>query len=111
MALAYIRGDDSFKRARAIEGLIARVAIQSNAGSDESLKELAAQAVILETLFLRLSTDAMAAASPANQSTLMRMALAAQTSYARTIALIAGLKLQQQGRGQVAIQDEGEVIS
>lgn len=109
MALAFIRGDDGYDRARAIEGMAARVAKLSDTGSAESLDELAAQLPVLYALFLRFASDAISTAHPANKSTLVRMALSAQTSYGRTVALIAGLKLQREGKAQVVIQDAGDV--
>lgn len=105
MALAVIRGESMFDRAKAVEGLSARVAKLSDAGSDESLEELAAQAVVLNELFVRYSIESMAPGLTANKSALVRMALAAQTSYGRTIALIAGLKLQREGKAQVSLED------
>ena len=84
--------------------MTARVAKLSDAGSVESLEELAAHLPVLEALFLRFASDAISTGHPANKATLVRMALAAQTSYSRTMALIAGLKLQREGKALVSIQ-------
>jgi hypothetical protein len=103
LALAVIRGDDSFCRAEAVEALNARLSKLADAGSEESLEELAAHLPILEALFLRFSADAMHTGLAINKSALIRMALAAQTSYGRTVALIAGLKLQREGKAVVEL--------
>lgn len=109
LALAVIKGDDFFRRAEAVEGLTARVAKLADAGSAESLEELAAHLPILEALFLRFASDAISTGMTVNKSALVRMALAAQTSYGRTVALIAGLKLQREGKAQVLVSDvEGD---
>jgi hypothetical protein len=110
LALAVIRGDDTFCRAQAIEGLTARIAKLVDAGSAESLEELTAQLPILNELFLRFSIDAISTGMTINKSSLVRMALAAQTSYGRTVALIAGLKLQREGKASVSVQDAQDVL-
>lgn len=110
LALAVIRGEDTFCRAQAVEGLTARIAKLSDAGSAESLEELTAQLPILNELFLRFSIDAISTGMTVNKSSLVRMALAAQTSYGRTVALIAGLKLQREGNAKVLVQDVEEAL-
>lgn len=74
------------------------------------LSALATHLPILEALFMRFCLEANATRLPDNKSKLLRMALASQTSYARTVALIAGLKLQREGRAHVSI-DVTEGIS
>lgn len=109
LALALIRGDDSFYCAQAVEALNLRIAKLKDAGSTESIEELTVHLPILESLFVRFSSDAMSTNLPANKAALIRMALAAQTSYSRTVALIAGLKLQREGKASVAINNfDGE---
>lgn len=107
LCLAVIKGDDYFRRAEAVEGLSVRIAKLSDAGSDQSLEELTAHLPILEALFLRFTTDAISSTSTSGKSALIRMALAAQTSYSRTVALIAGLKLQREGKAVVAMESVG----
>lgn len=104
LALALIRGDDSFNRAEAVEGLTARIAKLSDAGSAASLEELAAHLPILEALFMRFTADAMTTNMTGSKAALIRMALAAQTSYSRTVVLLAGLKLQRDGKALVTVQ-------
>ena len=101
LALAFIRGEDTFEAARAIEALNARVAKLADAGSADMLEELAAQLPVLEALFLRFASDTRTVNLPGHKSTLARMALSAQASYARTVALIAGLKMQSEGNARV----------
>ena len=108
LALAFIRGDDSFHRAQAIEALNGRISKLTNAGSDESLEELAAHLPVLEALFMRFASDTMIMNLPVHKSTMARMALSAQASYSRTVALIAGLKAQRDGKAQVTI-DSSEI--
>jgi hypothetical protein len=107
LCLAVVKGDDYFRRAEAVEGLSARIAKLSDAGSDQSLEELTAHLPILEALFLRFTTDAISSTSTSGKSALIRMALAAQTSYSRTVALVAGLKLQREGKAVVAMESLG----
>ncbi|MES2116824.1 MAG: hypothetical protein V4578_16805 [Pseudomonadota bacterium] len=106
-ALAAIRGDDTFDRATAIEGLSLRIDKLVDASGDDALSELAAHLPILEALFLRFATDAIETNLPANKSALARMALSAQASFGRTLALMAGLKLQRAGRAEVTVHDDG----
>jgi len=105
LAIAVIRGENSYNSARALEGLSTRISKLVDADSNEALEELASHLTILETLFVRFSTDAMHFTSPSQKAILIRMAMAAQTNYSRTLALIAGLKLQRQGKAQVIVDD------
>ncbi len=110
LALAVIRGADRFNSASAIEALSKRVSKLSNSDGCDSLDELTAHLPVLEALFLRFTNDAMSAGLATNKSILIRMALAAQNNYSRTVALIEGLKLQRVGRASVLINHDGGML-
>lgn len=103
--LAYINGEDGIERAAAIEAMTARAASLAIADSDEALKSLAEHLPVLNALFLRFSAEAIATKLPDNRAKLIKIALSAQNSYARTQALIAGLRAQRQGRARVTLND------
>lgn len=104
--LAAIHGKDNFDKAQAVESLNARVVKLANADSSEALMQLAAHLPVLEALYLRFAMEALEARMADHKSKLLRMSLAAQSAYARTVALIAGLKLQSQGKAYVNIENE-----
>ena len=97
--LAFIRGDDTYERSAAIEGLHARLAHLHDADSDEAMRETAAHLPVLEALFLKFGADAVAADSVDHQSKLMKLSMAAHSEYVRTVGLLAGLKHQRKGPG------------
>ena len=103
--LAYINGDDAIERAGAIEAVTARAASLAIADSDEALESLAEHLPVLNALFLRFSAEAIATKTPENRAKLLKIALGAQNSYGRTLALIAGLRAQRQGRARVILTD------
>lgn len=102
--LAYINGDDGMDRAGAIEAMTARAAALAVADSDEALESLAEHLPVLNALFLRFSAEAIATKLPDNRAKFIKIALAAQNSYARTQALLAGLRAQRQGRVRVVVE-------
>lgn len=105
MTIALINGNDALDGAAAIETLTKRIGVLVEADSPEALHLLAAQLPVLSALFNRFATDAIAAKQAAHKSILLRMSLAAQQNYARTQALIAGLKMQREGKAQVSITE------
>lgn len=104
-ALAFIRGDDVYIRAQAIEALNQRVTVLNTADSEGALAELAKHLPVLEALWLKFAVEATIATKTDHKATLLRMALSAQASYSRTQALIAGLRQQSAGRGRVVVND------
>lgn len=102
--LAYINGDDGVERAGAIEAMTVRAASLAVADSDDALESLAEHLPVLNALFLRFSAEAIATKLPDNRAKLIKIALAAQNSYSRTLALIAGLRAQRQGRATVTVE-------
>jgi hypothetical protein len=107
-ALAFVRGDDSYVRASAIEAMSERVATLGNPDNPEALSELTAHLPLLNALFIRFTVEATAASKPEHRSTLLRMALSAQRSYAQTAALVAGLTLQRTRRGAVIVHADSD---
>ncbi len=57
-------------------------------------------------LFPRLAVEATAATKTEHKAALLRMSLSAQRSYAQTIALLHGLRLQKKGRTTVIMQPD-----
>lgn len=102
--LAYINGDDGIERAGAIEAMAARAALLAVADSDDALESLAEHLPVLNALFLRFSAEAIATKLPDNRAKFIKIALGAQNSYARTVALIAGLRTQRAGRAIVIVE-------
>ena len=102
--LAYINGEDSIDRAGAIEAMTARAASLAVADSDQALESLAEHLPVLHALFLRFSAEAIATKVPDHRAKLVKIALGAQASYARTQALIAGLRAQREGRATVTVE-------
>ncbi|OYY62014.1 MAG: hypothetical protein B7Y51_09210 [Burkholderiales bacterium 28-67-8] len=102
--MAYINGEDSIERASAIEAMTARASALAGADSDEALESLAEHLPVLNALFLRFSAEAIAAKQADHKAKLVKIALGAQNSYARTLALIAGLRAQREGRANVVVE-------
>lgn len=105
-ALAVINGEDvgSVDRAAAVEGLTARISGLAGGDGKATLNELAHHLPVLHSLFLRIATEAVTTTNPDHRSKLMRMALAAQTNYSRTAALLVSL---QQSSAPSVILNEG----
>ena len=103
--LAYINGDDGIDRAAAIEAMTAKATLLADGDSDAALEGLAEHLPVLNALFLRFSAEAVAAKAPDHRAKLVKIALGAQNAYARTQALIAGLRLQRQGKARVVVED------
>ena len=104
--LAFINGDDVIDRAAAIEAMTERAVVLAVGDSDEALESLADHLPVLNALFLRFSAEAVAAKLPDHRAKLVKIALASQSAYARTQALIAGLRAQREGRVRVVVEGE-----
>lgn len=104
--LAFVNGDDDIDRAGAIEAMTTRAASLALADSDEALESLAEHLPVLNALFLRFSAEAIASRVPDHKTKLMKIALSSQQAYARTQALIAGLRAQREGRASVIVEAE-----
>lgn len=102
--LAFINGENGIQRAAAIEAMTARAALLAEADSEEALESLAEHLPVLNALFLRFSAEAISAKLPDHKARFVKIALSAQSAYARTLALIAGLRAQREGRATVIVE-------
>jgi hypothetical protein len=101
--VAFINGDDGLGRAVALESASEDL---SDPTSPESMEALAAHLPVLQALFYRLSLESLSCRQTVPKVALMKAALQAQNSYARTLALLSGLKLQQRGDGGLTMEAE-----
>ena len=104
--LAFINGADGIERASAIEALTARAALLADANPDEAIAALAEQLPVLNALFLVFSAESAAAKNPDARGKFVKLALSAQNAYARTQALVIGLRAQSAGLARVTLTDE-----
>ena len=105
--LAYVNGDDQMDRAAAIETLTLRANALADADPDEAITALAEQLPILNALFLVFSAESVATKNPDARAKFVKLALSSQNAYARTQALVIGLRLQGKGNACVALTDDG----
>lgn len=107
-ALAVIRGDsDTIGKKAALDQLATRIEGFIDAGGDDALRELAATLPLMEALMVRYAMEAVQISDIDRKYRLTKLALQCQASFARTMALIAGLREQRKGRGRVIVH-EGE---
>lgn len=94
VALTIINGDDigTVDRAAAVEGLTARVTKLAEGDGKAALNELAHHLPVLNAIFLRMASEAATTTNQDHKSKLLRMALAAQTNFTRTAALLVTLQ-------------------
>ena len=109
--LAYLCGNDQLDRAAALEALTLRAATLSAIDPQQAIEALAEQLPVLNALFLLFSAESAATKNPDARAKFVKLALAAQNSYARTQALVIGLRAQSEGKAQVTLNDADEVVS
>ena len=109
-ALAVIRGDDTIGKSEALAQLATRIEGFIDAGGDGALRELAAtlplMEALMEALMVRYAMEAAQTSDIDRKYRLTKLALQCQASFARTMALIAGLREQRKGRGRVIVHDD-----
>ena len=103
--LAYINGDDQMDRAGAIEAFTARVALLSNADPRQAITALADQLPVLNAMFLVFTAESVATKNADARAKYVKLALTSQSAYARTQALVIGLRLQSKGNARVTLTD------
>jgi hypothetical protein len=104
-AIALLRGQNSINRASAAEALTSRLATLSVANGRQTLDELSAQLPVLEALFLRFAGEAASIERAEHKAIFVKVALSAQAAFARTVALLAALRLQRGGDGRVLVEN------
>ena len=107
-ALAVIRGDDTIGKSEALAQLAARIEGFIDAGGDGALRELAATLPLMEALMVRYAMEAAQTSDIDRKYRLTKLALQCQASFARTMALIAGLRAQRKGHGSVIVHDDND---
>lgn len=107
--LAFVLGQDGIERAAAIEALTARAALLAEADPDEAIAALAEQLPVLNAMFLVFTAESVATKNSDARAKYVKLALNSQSAYARTQALVIGLRLQSKGRAQVVLRsDDGD---
>lgn len=86
--LALINGADRIERASALEALMERAASLSDADPTSALLSLATQLPVLNALFLLFSAEAVTTKTTEARAAFLRLALQAQSAYARSQAII-----------------------
>ena len=107
-ALAVIRGDDTIGKSEALAQLATRIEGFIDAGGDVALRELAATLPLMEALMVRYAMEAAQTSDIDRKYRLTKLALQCQASFARTLALIAGLRAQRKGQGRVIVHDDND---
>lgn len=105
-ALDVLRGGDSHDRAESLAGLQYRIDGLVNVSTADAQRELAGHCVLLDELFGYYTVQALQARPPDVRVKLQKLAFAAQTAHARTLALVATLNAQQQGRARIILHDD-----
>ena len=105
-ALDVIRGGDPNDRAESLAGLQARIDRLVNVSTDDAQRELAAHCVLLDELFASYTVQALQARNSELRVRLQKLAFQAQSAHARTLALLATLSAQRQGRARVVLHDD-----
>ena len=109
--LAYVNGRDTMDRAAAMEALTARAALLADAEPDQAIAALAEQLPVLNAMFLVFTAESVAAKNAEARAKYVKLALNSQSAYARTQALVVGLRLQSKGKACVALTDDDRVKS
>lgn len=102
--IALVNGHDSVDRASAIEAMSLRVTQFQAAGADITLYELESHLLVLKALFLRFSAETAKAGTADQRSKFAKIAISAHGAYLRTVALMAGLQHQTEGRARVVLE-------
>lgn len=107
LVLRYVQtADTAFDRSGAIEAMNQRLALLRDSASGQVMDELAAHAALLDGLFQRWTAEAIAAKVPDHRTKFMKLALASQASYTRTVIAMEALKAQRQGKARVTLDDD-----
>ena len=94
--LEFIRGAQHYDGAAALDELRQRVEAYTDPAGAGAITELAEHLPVLEALWLRFAAEAAKEGSVDKRTKLLRMALQAQASFGRTLALVQGLTQQRQ---------------
>lgn len=108
VVLAYVNGADGIERAAAIEALTARAALLSDADPQQAIAALAEQLPVLNAMFLVFTAESVATKNADARANYVKLALSSQSAYARTQALVIGLRLQSKGNTRVTLTDAVE---
>lgn len=103
-----LSGDSSCDRSAAIEAMNQRLALLKSADGQQVLEELAAQASICDALFQRWTAEAIASKVPDYRAKFMKLALASQASYTRSMLAIEGIQAQRKGRAVVTVHPDDD---
>ena len=102
--LTLLIGQEHLSPAAALAELQQRVEHFRDPAAPVALEELAGHLPILDALFKRYAAESLRARRPEGQARLLRAALQAQTAYARSAALLEGLK-GQRGLARVVLEN------
>ena len=109
LVLAHINGNsDHVTRAGALEALTQRAQALSSVDPSDAIEALADQLPVLNGLYLLFSAECASAKNLDAKRTYAKLAMGAQDRYCRTQALVIGLRVQSQGKGQVVIEEDGD---
>lgn len=103
-----LAGTDSVDRGAAISAMRGRVAELLRPDSDAVFEELAAHAVVLDSLAMRWGRSALAARNAEDAATFNKMAVACSTAHTRTLIAVEGLRAQRKGRGAVTLPHDDD---
>ena len=106
LVLAHVNGNDSVDRAAAIEALTARVSELTDTDPESAIGALGEHLPVLNSLYLRFTAECVNAKSSEARAAFLKLALSAQKAYARTQALVIGLRAQGDGRARVVVDSE-----
>jgi hypothetical protein len=108
-ALAVIRGDeDKIGKRDALAQLSTRIERFIEGDTDDALRELAATMPLMEAMMVRYAMEAAQTSDVERKFRLTKLALQCQSSFARSLVLLAGLKAQRKGQGRVVVHDDPE---
>lgn len=103
LALAHIRGDETYDPEELFGELQRSYKTLSDPGSDAALQLLAEDIPILRALFLRYCRESVQERNTERAARKMRSAMMAHSEMCRTIALIQGLTREKQKQAVVTV--------
>lgn len=106
LVLAYVNGADSIDWAPALEALTLRAEALGDVDPRQAIGSLAEQLPVLNSLFLKFVAESVSAQRTEARASFLRLALNAQNAYARTLALVVGLRAQSEGRARVIVETD-----
>lgn len=104
LVLAHVNGHSSIDSAAALEALTSRVAELTDADPATAIGALGEQLPVLNSLWLKFTVECVNAKTSEARATFLKLALNAQKAYARTQALVIGLRAQALGQARVVIE-------